>query len=44
MKMKKIFFLLIIITFLAVSCNTTGQSQAWHPRTGKPLKKGRNNK
>jgi hypothetical protein len=42
--MKKLVVLLVIISFVAVSCNNTGKGQTWHPRSGKPMKRGKNNK
>lgn len=43
--MKKIVFLMVLVGFIAASCSQSGhKSQSWAPKTGKPMKKGHNNK
>jgi hypothetical protein len=45
--MKNLIFVSILSTMmvLVVSCSNSGhKSQSWHPHSGKPMKKGANNK
>jgi hypothetical protein len=44
MKMSKVVIMICLVGFIATSCISGHHEQNWHPRTGKKMKKGHNNK